>query len=80
MTVSRADSTIDWKDFQISWDTSGSGASLNGGATSVVNGAAIGSGIIHAGDYINVTYATTTIYQIRHVPTNSLIGTWTFAV
>ena len=82
LTVSRSDAVLDWHDFEISWDTSGSSAYLNGTGTALSNPGLIGAAdtYIHAGDYINVTYTATTIFQIRHVPTNSLMGTWTFAI
>jgi flagellin-like protein len=81
ITVSRSDAVLDWNDFEITWDTTGPTLYLNG-TRALTKGTAIGldNTYIHAGDYINMTYAVTTVVQIRHMPTNSLIGTWTFAV
>jgi len=81
LTVSKADSDIDWNDFAITWDENTSIAYFNG-ATPITNGNRIaGDGtFVVAGDYIKLTYNLTTVVQIRHTPTNSLIGTWTFAV
>jgi len=81
LTVSKADSDIDWNDFVISWDDAGSSAQLNTGAA-LVNGNRIANDgtFVVAGDYIKMTYTNTTVYQIRYAPTNSLVGTWTFVV
>jgi len=81
LTVSKADSDIDWNDFAISWDVAASTANFSGTADIANDGPIAGDGtFVVAGDYIKFTYAATTVVQIRHTPTNSLIGTWTFAV
>ena len=80
LTVSRGDPEADWNDFEVTY---------NGFTAVRLNGAAVGLNIasggkvnatnndfIVAGDYINIVGTGT--LSLRHVPTNSLIGTWTW--
>jgi len=79
LTVSKADSDIDWNDFVISWDDAGSSAQLNAGAALASGDRIAPDGtLVLAGDYIKMICTNTTVYQIRHAPTNSLIGTWLY--
>ena len=80
ITVSRADSTLNWTEFAVSWDGTIDYVFVHGTSTVEIatTGAtpAGGAGNILAGHYINVTGVGS--LSIRHTPTNSLIGTWAF--
>ncbi len=85
LTVTKSDSNVDWNDLKVTV----SGDIILANVT--FKGSALGTGglvtdtdgtYITAGDYLDV--ATLTVGQdgaisIIHVPTNSLMGTWTFA-
>ncbi len=79
LTVTRADNDADWYNFEVS--ISGlNNVRLNGLPPSLSTGdriSTINNDFILAGDYITIS-GTGTI-SIRHSPTNSLIGTWTWS-
>ena len=78
LQVSRADPEADWNDFEATY-TGVTGVRLNG-ATAITSGSpnkvSTDGDFVVAGDYINVTGIGT--LSLRHTPTNSLIGTWTW--
>ena len=83
LTVSRADSVLKWEEFEVTFPTTITWVQLNTDTADEQNGATspldlTSTDNIDAGHYINVTgYGA---LSIRHVPTNSLIGTWTFTI
>ena len=80
ITVSKADSGLDWNDFTVSYDATLTAVRLNGGASNIADGAVIVAAAgtaLTAGDYINIT--GTGDLSVIHTPTNSLLGTWTFS-
>ncbi|MDG6229797.1 MAG: type IV pilin N-terminal domain-containing protein [Candidatus Thermoplasmatota archaeon] len=83
ITVSRSDAGLEWSEFQLTFSSSElTNVTLSGEAlvypatgTSIASAA----GTVYAGHFINVTTATGGgTLSLRHTPTNSLIGTWTF--
>ena len=80
ITVSKADSGLDWNDFIVSYDATLTAVRFNGGAGNIADGAVIVAAAgtaLTAGDYINIT--GTGDLSVIHTPTNSLLGTWTFS-
>jgi hypothetical protein len=88
LIVTGIDSNLDWNDFEVTWDTTATTATLNrsialmvaSGILTLTNGNRIAPDgtTIRAGDYIEISRSTSTVFQIIYIPTNSLIGTWTF--
>jgi FlaG/FlaF family flagellin (archaellin) len=89
MTVSSADTGINWDDCQITTDNAAATLSWNGGTPynvfqtwQNVNNTRFGAtGTINAGDYFVVAGVTGSVkVTLRYSPTNGLIGTWTVSV
>ena len=77
LTVASADpGNLDWNTFSITW-TAGN-LSINGGTAIAQTSSPLtpSSAIVVAGDILDYDEACTV--TIRHVPTNTLIGTWDF--
>jgi flagellin-like protein len=68
---------INWEDFTISWKISGVVAYLNPGNELLTNGGGMPSQPVRAGQLINFNGPTDDVI-IRHSPTNTLMGMWSF--
>jgi flagellin-like protein len=75
LTLVRADANLDWADFTSSYPATITAITLDGTAIGAT-GLAISSGAVTAGAIFAIT-GTGTI-TIRHIGTNTLMGTWTF--
>lgn len=83
LTVASADpGNLNWDDFMISNVTSATSATmtLQPDGLAIATGTAPISTVVSAGQYLDLTIigSGTTTVTIRHVPTNTLIGTWEF--
>ena len=68
---------INWEDFTISWKISSVDAYLNPGNEPLTNGGGMPSQLVYAGQLINFNGPTDDVI-IRHSPTNTLMGMWSF--
>ncbi len=80
LTVAKAEpGNLKWSDLNITYDGTYGNLKFNGnnwpGPTS--NGGLNTTANVKAGDYITVEDGTHNL-TIRHIPTNTLLGTWTF--
>jgi len=83
LTVASADpGNLDWNDFVISWSTTATNCTmdLQPAGTSITSGTAPTTATVNAGQYLDLTItgSGTTTVTVRHVPTNTLIGSWEF--
>jgi len=74
LTIVRSDNNLDWSQFTATYPAT-MNVSLDGTAIGAT-GTAIGSSNVKAGDIFTIT-GTGTI-TIRHIGTNTLMGSWTF--
>lgn len=81
LTVASADpGDLQWSSFNVTYDGDYASLEINGDSfSSDTNGEVSISGLttVKAGDYISVETGSVNL-SIRHIDTNTLIGTWTF--
>ena len=82
LTVASADpGNLDWDDFEITWtNTANVTCTLQPAGTAITSGTAPASATVTAGQYLDFTIDVgyTTSISVRHVSTNTLIGSWDF--
>jgi len=82
LTVASADpGNLNWDDFIISWtNTTNVTVTLQPSGTAITSGTAPTSTIVQAGQFLDLTISNNVdpTITIRHVPTNTLIGSWEF--
>ena len=83
LTVASADpGNLNWDDFEITWtNTDNVTCLLQPAGTSITSGGTLATATVTAGQYLDYTVdpGFSTSISIRHVPTNTLIGSWEFS-